>query len=273
MPEETQDQKPTLEEAKEMFNATSQPPSITDAVVGSVQLTSVKPTSSTALSTATPLGRGHEEPSDMEDIELPRAKLVQFTSEEAQAENKADRKDPGSMINSITKDTLDLSFVPIFKFTTFTKWNARKKDDPNYDETFEPGAMIFTTTDNRDPRVVEGTRFGPNGEPPPVTKYLNFLCLFTGSSMPLVLSFSKTSFSAGKRLNALTQFSGGDMFSKKYKLSVSIKENAGTKYYVLDVTPGGVPTDTEFKTCEKWYQDFRGKSLKVHTEADPKFTD
>ena len=216
------------------------------------------------------LGRGHEEPSDIEDLEIPRASLVQFTSEAAQAENKEERIDPGTVINSITKEPLDNIFVPIFKFTNFIQWNPRKKDDLNFDPAFDPGALVFQTTDNRDPRVVDGTKFGPNQEPPKVTKYMNFLCYFVGHRYPLVLSFAKTSFSAGKRLNSLTQFSGGDMFENKYKLTTSLKESDGTKFFVLEVSPAGKVTPEEFKVAENWYEEFRGKNLKIHQETSDK---
>lgn len=212
------------------------------------------------------LGRGHEEESDMSDLEIPRASLIQFTSEAAQAEDKSERIDPGTLINSMTKEELKKEFIPIFKFTNFIQWNPRKKDDPNFDMAFEPGAIVLSTTDRRDPRVVEGIKFGSNGEPPKVTKYLNFMCYFVDSPYPLILSFAKTSLKAGTRLNSLTQFSGGDMFSNKYKLSVKQQESNGTKYFVMDVAPAGKATAEEFKIAEQWFNDFRGKNIKVHSE-------
>jgi hypothetical protein len=213
------------------------------------------------------LGRGHEEHSDADELEMPRAKLVQFTSGEAQAEDKAARKDPGTLINSISKNVLGEFFVPIFKFTNFTCWNPRKKDNPNFDPAFEPGELVFSTSDRRDPRVVEGVKFGSNGEAPKVTKYMNFLCYFIGDPYPLVLSFSKTSLNAGKKLNTSSQIGGGDMFSFKYKLAVSLKENAGTKYCVLDVVPCGKATPEEFRLAESWYNRFHDQNIKVHEEA------
>lgn len=222
-----------------------------------------------------PLGRGHEEPSDMEDLEIPRASLVQFTSESAQAEKKEDRIDPGTLINSITKEPLNNIFIPIYKFTTFIQWNPRKKDDPNFDQAFEPGERVFSSSDPRDPRVIAGKDWGPNNEPPKVTKYINFLCYFIGHRYPLVLSFSKTSKQGGNRLNSLTQFAGGDMFSNKYKLNINQKENAGTKFFVMDVAPAGAASPEEYAVAENWYEEFRGKSIKIHDkeEAGQGFSD
>lgn len=215
-------------------------------------------------------GRGHEEALEIDELEMPRAKLVQFTSDEAQTDDRESRKEPGLMINSITKEKLGLIFVPIFRFVNFMQWNPRKKDDPNFDAAFEPGALIFTTSDRNDARVESGVKFGPNGELPKVTKYINFLCMFNHQPMPLVLSFAKTSFAAGKRLNSLTQFSGGDMFGGKYRLIVSQKKGDAGAYFAMDVAPVGPATPEEFKIAEHWFNEFRGKTIKVHTEETPK---
>lgn len=211
-------------------------------------------------------GRGHEEATDMEDIEIPRAKLIQSTSDEATTDNKDEKVDPGLIINSLTKEKLPASFIPIFKFTNYIRWNPRKKTDPNFDPAYDPGAMIFTTMDPNDPRVIKGKEFGPNNEPPAVTKYINFFTYFPGCNMPLILSFAKTSFAAGKRLNGLTQFMGGDMFSFKYKLKSVRRESDGTAFYVFDVAPDGKATQDEFTVAEKWYESFRGKNIKVHEQ-------
>lgn len=222
------------------------------------------------------LGRGHEEFSDIEDMEIPRAKLIQPTSGEVTEEDESQRRKPGIIINSITKEELGHIFIPIFKSTTFIRWNPRKKDDPNFDFAYEPGELIFSTSDRNDPRVLSGTKFGENGEVPRVTKYLNFLSFFPGQNYPLVVSFAKKSFKAGSRLNTMTKISGGDMFSFKYKLSIKAEENAGTKYYVLDVSPFGKTSDEEFRICELWWTEFRGKNVKIHIdesqESSPSFS-
>lgn len=211
--------------------------------------------------------RGHEEASDPDDFEIPRAKVVQFTSEESQAANPADRIAAGTIINSLTKKELPAEFIPIYKFTTFIQWNPRKKEDPNYDPAYEPGEMVFQTKDKMDPRVIDGSKFGPNNEVPKVTKYINFLCYFKDNRMPLILSFSKTSLQAGKRLNTLTQYV--DMFSMKFKLVAKMKEENGTKYFVLDVIENGKPEPEEYKIAETLYEMFRGRELKVVPEEHP----
>ena len=221
------------------------------------------------------VGRGHEDHLEQDDYEIPRAKIVQFTSEETSAPNEADRIPAGRFINGLSKTEIPPVFVPVYRWKTYTRWNPRKKDDPNYDPAFEPGALIWTTHDRHDPRVVSGISFGPNNEAPAVTQSINFLCYFQDQKIPLVLTFSKTSFRGGRRLNTLLMESGGDMFSNKFKLVFTQQENAGTKYYVMDVRANGKATPEEFLLCEKWFTEFRGKDLssrvqkETHEETKP----
>ena len=226
---------------------------------------------------AAKLGLGHEKVEGINEIEIPRAKLVQFTSDEATATNPDDRVNPGTLINSITRLAIGNIFVPIFKFTTFTQWNPRKKDDPNYDPAFEPGEIVFQTSDPVDPRVRDGIKFGPNGEVPKVTRYMNYLSYFPGQTMPLVLSFAKTSIVAGQRLNTLAISKGGNMWGNQFKVSVVQREGAEGKYFVLGVVDANAKaTDEQVAVGNLWFSMFYNKTLKVHEEEvkkEPEFTE
>lgn len=220
------------------------------------------------------LGLGHETPTEIEDLTFPRAKLIQATSEEAQAEDEGLHRKPGSLINSATKEDIGNIFIPIFNEIRFVKWNPRKKDDPAFDPAFEPGEKIFETSNRRDPRVMDGQKFGPNGEAPEVTKYFDFFCYFpgSGSPFPLWLSFHKTSAQAGSNLLTMTKMSGGNMFDRRYKIIISQKENAGTKFYVMTVLPSGICSPEEAITAKQIYDSFRGKAIKI-AEDKPSSTD
>lgn len=214
------------------------------------------------------LGFGHEKVEGINEIEIPRAKLVQFTSDEAQAADAGDRVQPGLIINSITRQEIGKEFIPVFKFTTFTQWNPRKKDDPNYDPAFEPGEIIFTTNDPLDKRVREGINFGPNGEPPKVTRYMNFMTYFPGQKLPLILSFAKTSMKAGERLNTLALSAGGNQYDNKYKIVTRLKEGPEGKYFVLEVVPAGASSEEERRIGALWFRMCYNQTLKVHAEAE-----
>lgn len=212
-----------------------------------------------------PLGEGHENVDGVIEVTIPRAKLIQFTSQEATATGD-DRIEAGLIVNSLTKQPLPPLFMPIFKFTNFVRWNPRKKDQRGYDSNYQPGELIFQSTDVKDPRVQEGMNFGPNGEPPIVTRYMNFLCYFEGNGLPLILSFAKTSMKGGEGLNSLMQMHGGNAWNNNYKIVVSIKEGAEGKYYVMDIKPGRISTPEEKVVGKLWFDMFHKKNLKIDEE-------
>ncbi len=230
------------------------------------------------------LGRGHEDHLEQGDFEIPRARIVQFTSEEAQAADEADRIPPGRFINGLSKKEIPPVFIPLYRYKTYTHWNPRKKDDPNYDPAYELGALIFSTKDRHDPRItstrvirdernerdveVDGLSFGPNGEYPMITETYNFLCLFEGQTFPLILSFQKSSIKSGKILNTMLQEAGGDFFSNKFKLLFKQAENAGNKYYVIEVRANGKATPEEYAKAESYYNSFKGVDIEAKAQKD-----
>lgn len=213
------------------------------------------------------LGRGHEAHMDQEDLEIPRAMLVQSTSEAATSSDN--RVAIGKIINNLTKQELSETFVPIMRLpNSYIQWNPRKKDDPNFDPAYDPGAMVFMSVDPNDARVIEGKSFGPNGESPKVTKYINYLVYFPGEFMPVVLSFAKTSFNAGKRLNSMTRFAGGDMFSNQFALRSVQREQSGTKFFAFEVLPAGKTKENDYKIAERFYSEFKTKTVNVSPATD-----
>lgn len=234
------------------------------------------------------LGAGHEEALDPDDIEFPRAKVVQFTSEEATTADEKARIAPGRFINGTSKVEISPIFIPIYKYKTYTQWNPRKADDPNYDPAYEKGALVFSTHDRHDPRVMAGINFGPKGEAPKVQQTINVFCLIQGNEIPLLLSFSKSSYRGAKRLNTMLLEAGladkkaglaGDIFANKFKLEFSQQENAGTKYYVMNVVAAGKSSAEEQNTARTWFKFFQNKAVsdlaaQVKTDAtQEKFED
>lgn len=209
---------------------------------------------------------GFEDPTDSRDLIIPFVKLFQGNATEA--ENYPDAKG-GQLINSLTQEVLSEEFIPCFKWTEWSKFNGNGEDDPNYDPALgEPGALLWRTLAPTAEQAAE-CEFGPNGEKPKASRSMCFLVYVIGQQMPLVLRFAKTSFSAGKKLISLAQFSGGNMFDRKYKLTTKKEQNESKKiYYVLQVALVGIASEEERKVAKQWYQDFKGKNLKVHEEGD-----
>jgi len=198
-----------------------------------------------------PRGFDDEDPSD---LMLPRIELLQSMSPTVQnGLGKA-----GELVNQISKTPLPTDvFVPIAMHRKFIKWIPRN----------EGGGIEYQTSDPKDPRVIQDTKWGSNGEKPSCTKYLNFLVLLEGSTLPIILSFAMTSFQAGRKLYTMAKMAGGDVWEKKYKLhSVSKTNNMGT-FFVFDVTEAGDAGEEDKKIAEQLYNAFSTRDLNFEVEG------
>jgi hypothetical protein len=216
-------------------------------------------------------GRGTESGFQREDLIIPRVNLLQALSPAVSEAGSLLR--PGQIVNSLTKEILPEVFIPVFLFVNWIRFNPRDSKKDGFDPAFEPGAMMWKSTDPNDPRVKEQGVFGPNGEPPIATKFLNFFSYFPGSSTPVILSFSKTSFRAGRELLTLTQLGGGDMFSKKYSLTSKQDTNGQFTYFVFQEKGAGRSNDEERAEAEAFWQQFHEKDIVVHEEGKEESTD
>ena len=200
--------------------------------------------------------RGFEEPIDNDDLKIPRARLLQALSP-AVIDDVNGGLRPGMIINDLSSEILSDTFIPIFKFTTWIRFNPRKKEDFGFDPSFAPGDVIWRSNDPIDPKVIDQSKFGENGEKPLATKFLNFFAKFKNENMPVIISFCNSSYNAGRDLLSLARFTPGAMFSRQYKLASKFKENDKGKFFIFTVKPAGNVVDDEFKLCEQWYNTFR----------------
>lgn len=220
-------------------------------------------THTTALSTDTTNRKGFESQSSQDDFEIPRAKL--FHGLPTEYEDYPDAK-PGQIINNITKEVLPAVFIPIFRHIEWIKFNPRDSKDPNFDSNFDAGAVIWRSTNPQDPRVIKDGAFGPNGELPTATKFLSFLSYFPGVNMPVIVSFSKTSFKAGKQLNTMLTFNTGDMWESKFSLSSKLTKSGQNAYYVFEIKGAGKSSEAEIAVAENLYNTFKSKPITAQAE-------
>lgn len=212
--------------------------------------------------------RGFEDDSmDQDDLIIPRAKLLQALSPEIQDNVEGCRQ--GMIINSLTQHELPEIFIPIFVFKNYIRFNPRKKEDANFDPEFEPGAIIWKSNDHKEERIQLETKFGANGEKPLATVFMNFLAKFDGVDMPIIISFSKTSYKAGKNLYSLAKLSGGDMFGKQYKLTSKKETNEISSFFILKTSAFGLVDKDVKQLCLTWWNDYgpKMKEIIVHDEA------
>ncbi|OGW10308.1 MAG: hypothetical protein A2W75_02765 [Nitrospinae bacterium RIFCSPLOWO2_12_39_15] len=208
--------------------------------------------------------RGFEGGVEKEDLIIPRAKLLQAMSPEMQEGGFT----VGEIINSLTKEYLAEEFIPIFMFKNWIRFNPRSKTEPNFNSEYEAGAIIWKSNDPRDPLVLSESKFGAKGEKPLAITFMNFFSVFAGSQTPVIVSFCKSSYHAGQELLSLARFSGGDMFSKKYKLSSKDETKDGSVYKVYGVKAAGKVTEEEYAKCENLWKEFSYKRIEVHDIED-----
>jgi len=215
------------------------------------------------------LGEGFEE--GLEGIKLSRAKIVQSTTPEFQ---KAPQKYiMGTLIDNITGEQLSNEFIPLLKFTIWIRFNPRKKEDQNFDPAYDAGALIWKSTDPKDPRVLSEGEFGPNGELPKATKFVSFLAIFPGQPLPVIISFAKTSLKAGVKLYNLAVRAGGDMCSRKYTISTELVKNDEGTYYVPDVNMAGIVDEATHKAAialKHQFQSAVSRAVEIVTDSAAK---
>lgn len=222
----------------------------------------------TAVSTALSQGRGLEQSSDRKDLILPRAKKIEAMSPEMQdPELLKAGIHPGVIINSITKEILPEKFIPIIYFKQWIRFNANKEGDRGWVSGFGPRDIIYITQDKNDPRLLTDDVW--DGDLPPfATTFLNFLSVFEGQQVPVIISFGGTNFKAGRTLLSLATFKGGDLFSNKYRLTTKKKQNDMGTWYTLDVAYSEKANGGEYAVAESLYESLKVKDVQVHTDGE-----
>src|SRR3990172_5735748 len=157
---------------------------------------------------------GFEDKFDREDRQIPRIKVDQ---------------DSGDLINSLTGEAYPtpFQFIPILKWKEWIKWKPLD----------EGGGIEYRTTDREDERLRGDGKWGENGEKPTATPYLHFLVMpLHNGKVPVVLSFSRSGYAAGKKLLNMSALMGGNMFSRRYEAIVELGEyKAAKKEYYFQI--------------------------------------
>ncbi len=222
---------------------------------------------------------GLEEDVDKSDLIVPRLMLIQYTPPKTVS---IDEKlcPPGTLINSLTTQPVALDdkggvpIVPIIRGVKWIMFNPQNENDPNFDKQYEPGGKIWESRDPEDPKVREFGEWGPNSEPPRATKFIEFLIMIPGESMPLVVGFAKTSFAAGKQLSSMVQYTKkAAIFQDKYRLRSKKLQNDKKQYYfVLTVERVGDATEQEIEDAKSYYDTFAGRKIKAHGDEEEEVT-
>lgn len=228
------------------------------------------------------VGRGFENV-DMDQITMPRAKLLQSNSPEVSDRDYTFRA--GDVIHSLLMEKVEPLFVPLSIWTSNILFTPREegkkaafKAGLSLNDDDMSGMVICKAVDGK-----HGSRYGScllcgkhkfsGNEKPLCNETINILAApiaEDGSTgMPFVIQFSNTSFKHGKKFRDTAFYSslGGDLFSKVYKFDTIEAAGNGNKWFELRVKPAGVVPADKKAVFEKMYDTFAGKVVVVDDEA------
>jgi len=193
-----------------------------------------------------------------EDLILPRTELLQALSPTVVAGDAQ----PGQIVNNISKDVYKKPvIVPLVVTKNWIRWRTRQ----------EGGGMVWRSNDPTDPKVIEESKWGADGTKPLCTAYLNFLCIIEGDDMPIIVSFSNTSYNAGKKLLTLCKMSPtGKLSASRYELLSNSRTNNMGTFFVYDVKKIGPSTSEQQEQASRLGNMFGNKDLSSTNESDTK---
>lgn len=215
----------------------------------------------TLAATNVPLGFEDEEP---EDMIIPRVKIVQTLS----PERKEKIAEEGDIINSLTKEKLNgKKFIPVFKFNNHIWWKDRA----------DGGGILCMSRDGKRGEMSDGTlalcsacrkcefdntKQGKEAVPTCV-KYINFFGFFEGEHMPIILSFSKTSYNEGKKLYSLAKVTMQNMWNYGYTINEKLMAKGNNEWYVPVMSPAGPTSDEDREFGMALYKTYRNQMESV----------
>lgn len=208
---------------------------------------------------AMPMGFEDE---DANDVIIPRVKVIQALSPERKDNTAAE----GDIINSLTKEKLNGKvFIPVFKFNNNVWWKDRS----------EGGGINCMSRDGKSGELSDGTvqvckacgkcEFDNSKQGkdalPECTKYINFFGFFEGERLPIILSFSKTSFNEGKKLYSLAKVSMQNMWNHGYKIEAKMMSKGGNDWYVPVMSANGPTNDEDREFALNIYKTYRNTAV------------
>ena len=232
----------------------------------SEELTRMEQTAVANAQSAMPMGFEDEEAGD---VIIPRVKVIQTLS----PERKDKVADEGDIINSLTKEKLnEKTFIPVFKFNNNVWWKDRSEGGGI--NCIARDGKVGTRSDDTQLMCAacrrcefDNSKQGKEALPT-CTKYINFFGFFEGERMPIILSFSKTSYNEGKKLYSLAKVTMQNMFNYGYKLSAKLMSKGNNEWYVPVMTPVGPTSEEDRSFAASLYMMYRSEAQTMAYDMD-----
>lgn len=225
-----------------------------------------KETDEIAILNDMPLGYEDEEAGD---VIIPRVKVIQTLS----PERKDKIADEGDIINSLTKEKLNGKvFIPVFKFNNHVWWKDRSEGGGI--NCMSRDGKVGSTSDGKitpcamcKRHEFDNTKQGKEAVPT-CTKYINFFGFFAGERMPIILSFSKTSYNEGKKLYSLAKVTMQNMWNYGYTLNEKLMSKGNNEWYVPVMTAAGPTSDADRAFALDLFKAYRNNIANTAYDMD-----
>lgn len=200
---------------------------------------------------------------DSSDIILPKILLMQSISQLVEAEKFR----AGDFVHSLDetligkKEEKPIEFIALGRFETLQTYEDNKYVKTE-SVTYENKRLPYEET-------VSGVKVNRN-----LTNNYYVLRVEDFESMtvfPMVITFKRTSFKAGKKLNTkitMLEDFGAACYAKTFKLVAKSEEGDKGKYYVLDILDGRKCNDVEVKQSVRWADRLKATNVVVHEEDE-----
>jgi len=193
-----------------------------------------------------------------EDLQMPRLSLAQGLSPELDPSSPKyiDGLKVGDAFNNLTqqvygKNPLEVVIVRVDR-PRFVEFNPRDAGG---------GIKDFNVSPN-DPRVA----FGPNGEKPVATRFMESVALLGPAHEPIALSFKGSGLKTARQLNGLIKFANSPSFALKFILTPSIEKNSKGTFAVFTVKTAGFVDQETYEYAAAIYESIKDKTLVTELE-------
>lgn len=226
--------------------------------------TQVATTQETAVDVPRKAPRGFEN-FEMKDIILPRFRLIQTSSKSF----KAGEAKAGDIQDSLTGEILGRSLELVF---------MGMKNGAVF---FRPGEGMVCKSENGITSIKGDVcadcpfgeyhaEFKPNGEPPKCSSTKEFMAMRRDTLLtqpyPMLVSFMRTSYKAGKQLASMMRLSGEDIFARGYVLSSKTEANKKGDFESLTVKQSSKLNQEELAVAEHWFEVLKSVNVKAHED-------
>jgi hypothetical protein len=208
-------------------------------------------------------GRGNEN-IGQKDIVLPRLEIVQAQS--PIKDEKPDEAKEGFLFNSATGDVLgdNIYFIPVFYRMEYLVWK-----DQDEGGGFFGAFMSEGEAKERRDQVIE------EGEDPQFIEVIDTPVQYglaidpaTMKTSQLVISMAKSKSKVSRKWNATIQLTGGDRFSRVYRIGTFKDKNKQNKtFYNFTVQPAGFTPKEPYLEAEKLYEMFKTMDFRANHDT------